>query len=448
MDETNGISILDEPEDREPSEEEVREYAEYLGIDLETESHLLWIAREGVVAPVPPPWKACTQNRDDVFYFNFETGESLWDHPCDEKYSRMVAHFRAQSRSTAGSSTAQADGRQLKSLLKDKRQMAPGEEHLRAKTSSVVFREQIVEEYCGTDSEESGGLSVPEDSDSNSGEEDLGRSGTAGSDQEGPEVLGYQYGAPLERIDSNDDSTQRGAQSKTSTSVSEAFPSASMSLLGVRSLPELSRMCSDSLSGTSYSGQDVRLRHRERMVRQAERLHGRTHPEVAHALHRLADQHGRSGNLQAQRAALESALNIHRKACGTDASAMDLLASLSEVNQRLGNKVASEKLKQRMLEIKKTGEKALTADPLPGLLQELTEPAEVPEKEPLPCTAGGASTSPLMQHPPPGVSLKSLETRLYGLKADLKSLSRILTIFEDIRSKQLQVLDLNIKLTV
>lgn len=22
----------------------------------------------------------------DVYYFNFSTGESIWDHPCDERY--------------------------------------------------------------------------------------------------------------------------------------------------------------------------------------------------------------------------------------------------------------------------------------------------------------------------------------------------------------------------
>jgi len=70
------------------------EYAEFLGIDPVQEPHLLWIAREGVVAQVPPPWKACTENGDDVFYFNFETGDSVWDHPCDEKYKELVEEER------------------------------------------------------------------------------------------------------------------------------------------------------------------------------------------------------------------------------------------------------------------------------------------------------------------------------------------------------------------
>lgn len=77
-----------------PSEEEVAEYAEFLGIDPPSEPHLMWIAREGVVASVPPPWKACTENGDDIFYFNFETGQSVWDHPSDEKYRSLVEQHR------------------------------------------------------------------------------------------------------------------------------------------------------------------------------------------------------------------------------------------------------------------------------------------------------------------------------------------------------------------
>lgn len=93
---SNGIMVLDEEDDgtREPSEEEVAEYAEFLGIDVEKEPDLLWIAKQGVSAPVPSPWKACTQNKDDIFYFNFETSESIWDHPLDEKFKALVVEHR------------------------------------------------------------------------------------------------------------------------------------------------------------------------------------------------------------------------------------------------------------------------------------------------------------------------------------------------------------------
>jgi len=91
-----GVIVLDQEDHRIPNEEEVLEYAEYLGIDLDREKDLLWIAREGVTAPVPAPWKACTENGDDIFYFNFETGDSIWDHPSDEHYKKLLQEKRLE----------------------------------------------------------------------------------------------------------------------------------------------------------------------------------------------------------------------------------------------------------------------------------------------------------------------------------------------------------------
>ena len=51
---------------------------------------LRWIAREGLKAPLPENWKPCkTGEAGEVFYFNFATGESVWDHPCDEHYRKF-----------------------------------------------------------------------------------------------------------------------------------------------------------------------------------------------------------------------------------------------------------------------------------------------------------------------------------------------------------------------
>lgn len=102
----HGVTVLDQDDERVPGEEEVLEFAEYLGIDLEKEQDLLWIAREGVVAPVPAPWKACTENGDDVFYFNFETGESIWDHPSDENYRQLLQDKRKEKAATSVARTS------------------------------------------------------------------------------------------------------------------------------------------------------------------------------------------------------------------------------------------------------------------------------------------------------------------------------------------------------
>src|SRR6476660_3252229 len=58
-------------------------------MDINKDQELLWIAKESLKAPLPPDWKPCQANDDSIYYFNFKTGESVWDHPCDEYYRRM-----------------------------------------------------------------------------------------------------------------------------------------------------------------------------------------------------------------------------------------------------------------------------------------------------------------------------------------------------------------------
>ncbi len=58
-------------------QEEVREYAKWLGMELADDLDLFWIAKEGLKAPLPENWKPCkTVDTDEIYYFNFATGES------------------------------------------------------------------------------------------------------------------------------------------------------------------------------------------------------------------------------------------------------------------------------------------------------------------------------------------------------------------------------------
>jgi hypothetical protein len=85
-----GDSIILEEEidpNYEPTQDEVVEYAKWLGMDMVEDKDLMWIAREGLKAPLPENWKPCkTTDTDEIYYFNFSTGDSTWDHPCDEYY--------------------------------------------------------------------------------------------------------------------------------------------------------------------------------------------------------------------------------------------------------------------------------------------------------------------------------------------------------------------------
>eukprot|EP01052_Picozoa_sp_SAG31_P010354 SAG31_NODE_566_length_14037_cov_32.372148_2_plen_136_part_00 len=57
---------------------------------------LLWIAREGLKAPLPGPWKPCRSPEGEVYYFNFDNGKSVWDHPCDSSYREMFRMERSR----------------------------------------------------------------------------------------------------------------------------------------------------------------------------------------------------------------------------------------------------------------------------------------------------------------------------------------------------------------
>jgi centrosomal protein CEP164 len=92
----------------EPPQKEIDEYARWLGIDVENEKDLLFIARDGLKAPLPKEWKPCKTDTGEVYYFNFKTGESIWDHPMDEVYKKRVADERAK-RGTGSSLGANAE---------------------------------------------------------------------------------------------------------------------------------------------------------------------------------------------------------------------------------------------------------------------------------------------------------------------------------------------------
>lgn len=58
----------------------------------------MWIARQGVKAPLPRGWKAVHDlEQNELYYFNFDTGESIWDHPCDNYYKDLVIEQRFAS---------------------------------------------------------------------------------------------------------------------------------------------------------------------------------------------------------------------------------------------------------------------------------------------------------------------------------------------------------------
>ena len=46
---------------------EIIGYAEFLGMDLTEDKDLLYIAEEGLKAPVPEPWKAFSNEQEEIY---------------------------------------------------------------------------------------------------------------------------------------------------------------------------------------------------------------------------------------------------------------------------------------------------------------------------------------------------------------------------------------------
>ena len=86
----DGFEFLEEEldENYEPTAEEIEEYAKYLGMDLQEDRHLFYIAKEGLKAPLPGPWKPCKSPDGAIYYYNFDTKEMQKDHPCDDYYRK------------------------------------------------------------------------------------------------------------------------------------------------------------------------------------------------------------------------------------------------------------------------------------------------------------------------------------------------------------------------
>lgn len=72
-----------------PSEQEISDYAEYLGMVPGEDGPFLWIAEQALCAPLPEGWRELEDHLGRTFYLNSVTSESRWDHPYDEDYQKL-----------------------------------------------------------------------------------------------------------------------------------------------------------------------------------------------------------------------------------------------------------------------------------------------------------------------------------------------------------------------
>jgi myosin heavy subunit len=89
------IIVLKERAGYEPTEEEIMNYANWLGLVEGEDDDLLWIPRKAMRSSLPKPWKPCkARDTGEVFYFNPATGESLWHHPQDDHWATLFTQCK------------------------------------------------------------------------------------------------------------------------------------------------------------------------------------------------------------------------------------------------------------------------------------------------------------------------------------------------------------------
>ena len=57
----------------------------------------------------------------EIYYFNFATGESIWDHPCDEYYRGMVEEERIKLEMSGGTVAKKAADKKNSKKKSDKK---------------------------------------------------------------------------------------------------------------------------------------------------------------------------------------------------------------------------------------------------------------------------------------------------------------------------------------
>ncbi|XP_013112341.2 uncharacterized protein LOC106090623 [Stomoxys calcitrans] len=79
----------------QPTEEDIQEYAKTIGIDPVKEPHLLHLAKEGLMRPLPANWQLCSADEiGDPYYYNIKANNTQREHPLNEYYRQLVRQER------------------------------------------------------------------------------------------------------------------------------------------------------------------------------------------------------------------------------------------------------------------------------------------------------------------------------------------------------------------
>ncbi|CEM18311.1 unnamed protein product [Vitrella brassicaformis CCMP3155] len=76
---------------------DVLDYIQYLGIDLQLEPHLSWIAREMLAAPMPPGAEMLISKLGIVYFYDVENDFFTLEHPLTQRYLKALEKSRIET---------------------------------------------------------------------------------------------------------------------------------------------------------------------------------------------------------------------------------------------------------------------------------------------------------------------------------------------------------------
>jgi hypothetical protein len=82
--------------DKEGTLQAVHEFAQYLGMDPQTDKDFLWIAVEAMSAALPENWTEFQTQDGQSYYYNRRTDTTQWEHPLDDYHRQLFMRLKKQ----------------------------------------------------------------------------------------------------------------------------------------------------------------------------------------------------------------------------------------------------------------------------------------------------------------------------------------------------------------
>lgn len=65
-----------------------------MGMDLEKDQDLIYLAKECLTSPIPKTWKPVVNSKGESYYVNLNNKKAYVDHPVDMHYQRLFEKMK------------------------------------------------------------------------------------------------------------------------------------------------------------------------------------------------------------------------------------------------------------------------------------------------------------------------------------------------------------------